>query len=559
MSKIVSWEVVQSFIDVEEIRNRMDEESRFLLYTEDTTLDHLDLDFYDQYDDYTSIVVIGDLHVTGNIFNENTDGALSLIVLGNLYAKNVLVGGQLIYVRGNITVTEALVGSYNHGDLYCYADVYCPLIINDDYHFNISADVKTFDANDEDDLSSLAELINEDLFHDLGEFNFYAAHKMIKEGGSILLPVIPFTEITLADFEAIINSPLFGPDTVKLAFSDGDWYLTLIRADEESGPLLIAINLDADLQYYWLADETGTVNTYVKNVEDNTQFAAFETLRKIVRKHEKWNERNKETIDQEQLWKMIWMFSPYEDHEKYLPMATAVLRRVLYAVTFPFAYLHDAYKTTPSVKMALIDGLISEQLIQEIYVDKPMGEEHAKLDIVTNLCWDVVYEIHEHYQQHPVDRQFIIDLNEGLLVYSGAILRLDTGTDHYIIAGVHTNNILLFTELAQQFDIYPKYYLPANEVEENTLKIAAVAIEDDIRYNKCRGLMPYRKFTKQLWNYRYNEHGDVEYWKDYFDKIRSALITKSSMVGTKVNADDFDFWWEWFRECKTILDGMEGN
>jgi hypothetical protein len=554
MAEIVSWAEVQSLIDVGEIRDRMDEDSRVLLYNDHTKLDYLDLEFYDQYDDYTTIIVNGDLHVKGNVFNENTDGALSLFVLGNLYARNVLVGGQVIYVKGDISVDEVLIGSYNHGDLYCYAQVSCPLIIDDDYHFNLSADVKIMDANDEDDLLSLTNLINEDLFNEEGQFNFYAAHAIVKAGGSILQPVMPFTEILPADFEAIIDSPLFGPDTAMLDIGDGAWFATLIRVNAESGPLLILNNVDADLQYYWLPDETGKVNTYVKNVLDNTQFTAFDTLRKIVRKQEKWNERHKVTIDQEHLWKLIWMFSPYEDHEKYLPMATAVFTRTLYAATFPFAYLHDAYKTTPSVKMALIDGLIAAELIQEIAIDKTMGEESAKLNIVTSLCWDVVYEIHEHYQQHPVDRPFIMDLNEGLLVYSGAILKLDTGTENYIIAGMHTNNISLFTDLAQQFEIYPKYYLPADKVEENALKVAAVAIEDDIRYNKCRGLMPYRKFAAQLWNYRYNEHGDVEYWEDCFDKLRSALITKSGMVGTKVSAEDFDFWWDWYKRCQLIID-----
>lgn len=551
MAGLISFETLQTLISDVSIDHLFDEDARILLYDEDTRLDEIDLDN----DDYVGIVVKGDLAVSGNIYNENTDGACSLIVLGNLHAKNMAVGGQLIYVKGDINVDEVLIGSYNHGSLYSYGDVFCPLIISDDYAFNFAADVKVLDPVDEDDSFMIQELLsdNAELFED-DSFNFYAAHEALQKGETLLKPVIPFTEITIADFEAILKSPLFGPDTLKLDFSDGDWYISLQRPDADFSPLLIAINIDADLQYHWSVDENGKVNTYVKGIEDNTQFERFKILERIVRKNERWNEKNKQIIDQEELWKLIWMFSPYEDHEKYLPIATVVLTRVLYAVTFPFAYMHDAYKGTPSLKRALTDGLISQQMIQEIEADKPMGEESAKLDIVTNLCWDVVYEINENYTAHPIDRQFISDMNAGLTVYSGAVLRLDIGINNYIIAGMHTNNIPLFITHAQKFDIYPKYYMPANEVEENALKIVAVAIEDDIRYNKCRGLMPYRKFTEQLWNYRYHEHGNVEYWSSYFDNLGSALITKSTMVGTKVSADDFNFWWDWYKECKTILE-----
>jgi hypothetical protein len=69
--------------------------------------------------------------------------------------------------------------------------------------------------------------------------------------------------------------------------------------------------------------------------------------------------------------------------------------------------------------------------------------------------------------------------------------------------------------------------------------------------------MPYRKFTTQIWNYRYHEHGDVAFWTNYFEDLRSALITKYAMVGTKVNEEDFNYWWEWYEKCWRVLNGME--
>ena len=52
-----------------------------------------------------------------NVFNGDTDGASGLIVLGNLEANNMVVGGQQIYVEGDLHIKDLFWGDYNHGSL----------------------------------------------------------------------------------------------------------------------------------------------------------------------------------------------------------------------------------------------------------------------------------------------------------------------------------------------------------------------------------------------------------------------------------------------------------
>lgn len=102
----------------------------------DITFDSINLDSPTQFDDTTWIhVFTGNLTVTGAIHNEDTDGAHGLIVLGNLRAKNIAIGGQETYVRGDLIVEELLCGSYNHGEMKVDGNVSAKLLISDDYRF----------------------------------------------------------------------------------------------------------------------------------------------------------------------------------------------------------------------------------------------------------------------------------------------------------------------------------------------------------------------------------------------------------------------------------------
>lgn len=82
----------------------------------DLKLEKLDLDFHSYNNDEESIYLVnGNLEIENNIFSKNSDGAKSLIVLGNLVCNNMGVGGQLIYIESNLEVKGLFFGDYNHG------------------------------------------------------------------------------------------------------------------------------------------------------------------------------------------------------------------------------------------------------------------------------------------------------------------------------------------------------------------------------------------------------------------------------------------------------------
>ena len=117
------------------------------LYEGDLVLGSLNLDFPPDFtnpeENFVMFVVTGDLVVTTHITCENTDGGRGLIVFGNLRAHDIAVGGQELYVRGNVEVERVYCGSYNHGSTTINGNLKAGLLISDDYRFWIKG---TLDA-----------------------------------------------------------------------------------------------------------------------------------------------------------------------------------------------------------------------------------------------------------------------------------------------------------------------------------------------------------------------------------------------------------------------------
>lgn len=96
----------------------------------------LDLDnayAVDETDDFHPFILVNGNLKAGNIFNAETDGSTGLIVLGNLEADNIVVGGQEIYVTGNLTVKDLFWGDYNHGGLLVKGSIQAKVFLNTDY------------------------------------------------------------------------------------------------------------------------------------------------------------------------------------------------------------------------------------------------------------------------------------------------------------------------------------------------------------------------------------------------------------------------------------------
>lgn len=120
-----------------------DEES-VLVFEKSATIAKLNLDApFDEVEQVFLILAQGDLTVKKYIYNQDTDGAAGLIVLGNLQAENMLVGGQEIYVTGDLVVKEVFWGDYNHGDLHVRGNASAEVFVEtDDYSVKIEGQTR---------------------------------------------------------------------------------------------------------------------------------------------------------------------------------------------------------------------------------------------------------------------------------------------------------------------------------------------------------------------------------------------------------------------------------
>lgn len=123
-----------------------------LYHQGDLRLPQLDLDdplrppgrSADKASEILSVVVDGDLQVDGLIGNRNDDSATGLHVLGDLRARNMVVGGQEIYVTGNLTVDELFWGHYNHGMLTVKGGVLARVFVEtDEYYVAVAGGIET--------------------------------------------------------------------------------------------------------------------------------------------------------------------------------------------------------------------------------------------------------------------------------------------------------------------------------------------------------------------------------------------------------------------------------
>ena len=120
------------------------DEEPVLVLGESATIESLNLDApFDEVEHVFLIIVQGDLTVEKYVYNEDTDGAAGLIVLGNLHAENMLVGGQEIYVTGDLAVKEVFWGDYNHGDLHVRGNASAEVFVEtDDYSVKIGGQTR---------------------------------------------------------------------------------------------------------------------------------------------------------------------------------------------------------------------------------------------------------------------------------------------------------------------------------------------------------------------------------------------------------------------------------
>ena len=111
------------------------------MYASDTVLESLNLDFSSSEAEHVFLILVeGDLQVKTFIYNDNVDGATGLIVLGDLRVNTMLVGGQEIYVTGNLAVEELFWGDYNHGSLRVLGNASIAVFAAVDYDVQIKGE-----------------------------------------------------------------------------------------------------------------------------------------------------------------------------------------------------------------------------------------------------------------------------------------------------------------------------------------------------------------------------------------------------------------------------------
>jgi len=165
----------------------------------DLTLDFLDLDWAKDADvqEPSVIMIKGNLLVKGNVINKIEDGAIGLMVFGDLQANHMAVSGQEIYVSGDIKIAGLFCGCYNHGSTVVTGNLEALVLLNDDYSFAVGGEQKCACIYEEGDIyiqaggivPSLQDLlVKEAFFFDLYDvaFHFTGLVEILEQGKSPL-------------------------------------------------------------------------------------------------------------------------------------------------------------------------------------------------------------------------------------------------------------------------------------------------------------------------------------------------------------------------------------
>jgi len=188
-------------------------------YEGDLTLPSLNLDWEEPFPQQKEVIIIfidGNLTVD-KLYNKETDGAIGLVVTGNLSAKNIAVGGQEIYVSGNLMIEEIVCGSYNHGETIVKGDLSAAVLVQDDeYRFKVDGQksiaciVNVWDGDGvfQELPVGIHDVLVDEVFLDMDEedasFSFVTLVNLIEEGRSPLKK---------------LHDPLTGKEAVHIYFT----------------------------------------------------------------------------------------------------------------------------------------------------------------------------------------------------------------------------------------------------------------------------------------------------------------------------------------------------
>ncbi|MCE7040139.1 hypothetical protein [Dyadobacter sp. CY312] len=157
------------------------EEENILYLEGDFETENLDLDapfvsFKDRFGNYETylqqetcmtILIEGNLRAQ-NIYNDETDGSTGLVVLGDVLVQNMVVGGQDVYITGDLKVTDCFWGHYNHGDLIVEGQTDARVFVaTEEYHYDYNKErtrAQHFLCDDDDEDGTFDRSVVESIF-----------------------------------------------------------------------------------------------------------------------------------------------------------------------------------------------------------------------------------------------------------------------------------------------------------------------------------------------------------------------------------------------------------
>jgi hypothetical protein len=86
------------------------------------------------------LLVTGSLSLSGALVNADCDTGATLIVRGDLTAKQASCGGSYIHIGGDMHIDDVLYAHYNHGELRIDGALFAKALIKDDHVVSISGD-----------------------------------------------------------------------------------------------------------------------------------------------------------------------------------------------------------------------------------------------------------------------------------------------------------------------------------------------------------------------------------------------------------------------------------
>lgn len=216
-------------------------------------------------------------------------------------AKNIAVGGQEIYVSGNLMIEEILCGSYNHGETIVKGDLSAAVLVQDDeYSFKVDGyksiaclvNVWEGDGVFQELPVDIHEVLIDEVFLDMEEdeedFSFGTLVNVIKEGRSALKKIkesptskkaihLYFTHNTINE-ENILKLTqciLMPSDKPSFNFREQDVFFKVqlehIDADGDERDLSVYMNDNKHHYYIWL-EQDHSVGLLKRTIEEGSEW-----------------------------------------------------------------------------------------------------------------------------------------------------------------------------------------------------------------------------------------------------------------------------------------------